>query len=542
MMPTLLVRLVRYFGWTAFLASCGVVAGAIVVQAAGGPEIGQRLWPTPRLWRYFLTTLWMSTAAVALALALAMPAAYALVRSPRGWQRRALHTLTVIPLLTMPSVYAYAWLIAATNRGVLLRPLLDWVGLNAAGAGPLCAAWVLAVWLWPIPALVLAAAFRYGGASAYRLACLDASPLRAFLLGALPMMRGPLVAACAIVFVLAAIDSTVPPLVGASDVWSVEMLACAGVARKYARPAAYLFWQSWPMLAVTVVMAVSALPGLRQMSQWGGDGDVVHGAGRPASSSGVWVVAVVVACVLALGPILVFAVSMAGGRYTVVESFAEAFRTIRAAGVPSLIVAVCAALAGVAVAVALLDERSWPRWLRLASVAATAIVLLVAVLPPPLIGTTLAAFFSSGFLGDAKSWNLYDKTPVTWIAAMLARFAFVPVCLARLLNRRIPSELTDQALSDGANRIERLTCARLPLMWRPLVAAGVAVAGLSLSEVAAAGLVQPPQWIGGSLAIYVDSQMHYGRQNQTIALSLIMMSAAILAGLLLPLIVPRRRC
>jgi ABC-type Fe3+ transport system permease subunit len=100
--------------------------------------------------------------------------------------------------------------------------------------------------------------------------------------------------------------------------------------------------------------------------------------------------------------------------------------------------------------------------------------------------------------------------------------------------------LADQALSDGANRIERLTCARLPLMWRPLAAAGVAVAGLSLSEVAAAGLVQPPQWIGGSLAVYIDSQMHYGRHNQTIALSLIMVGGAVMAGLVLPLIARRR--
>ncbi len=144
-MPTPLVRLVRCLGWTAFLASSVVVAGAIVVQAAGGPEIGQRLWPTPRLWRYFFTTLWMSAAAVAMALALAMPAAYALVRSPQGWQRRALHTLTVIPLLTMPSVYAYAWFIVATNRGAVLRPVMEFLGLNAPGAGPLCAAWVLAI-------------------------------------------------------------------------------------------------------------------------------------------------------------------------------------------------------------------------------------------------------------------------------------------------------------------------------------------------------------------------------------------------------------
>jgi ABC-type Fe3+ transport system permease subunit len=249
---------------------------------------------------------------------------------------------------------------------------------------------------------------------------------------------------------------------------------------------------------------------------------------------------VVVAIVLALGPILVFAVSLAGGRYTITQSFAEAFCTIRVAGVPTLMVAACAGLAGVAVAVALLDEPRWPRPLRFASAATTGIVVLVAILPPPLIGTSVASFFSSEIIGNAKHWNIYDNTPVTWVAAMLARFAFVPVCLAQLLNRRIPGELADQALSDGANRIERLTCARLPLMWRPLAAAGVAVAGLSLSEVAAAGLVQPPQWIGGSLAVYIDSQMHYGRHNQTIALSLIMVGGAVMAGLVLPLIARRR--
>ena len=540
-MPASIVRVVRLVGWIALLGSCGVVVAVVVVEAAAGPEIGQRLWPTPRLWRYFFTTLWMSAATVVMALLLALPAAYALIRAPHGWQRRWLLALCVIPLLTMPSTFAYAWLIVATDRGAVLRSVLNTLGLNAVGVEPLRAAWVLAVWLWPIPALVLAAAFRYMGAGAYRLACMDASPRRAFVVGALPVMRGPLIAACAIVFILAAIDTTVAPLMNASDVWAVETLACAKIAGKYSRPAAYLFWQAWPMLAVTAGLVLAALPGLRQMAGWASESDVSAQSDRPSAGSGAWVVSVVLATGMIVAPILIFAFAMAGRRYTAAESFAAAFGTLRVAGVPTLIVALSAAAAAMAVAVALLDEPNWPRPLRVLSAIGVGVVLLIAVLPPPLIAETLVAFFSNEHISKASGWNVYDNTPITWIAAMVARFAFIPVCLVRLLNRRIPRDLTDQALSDGANRIERLSCARLPMMWRPLLAAGVAVAGLSLSEVAAAGLVQPTQWLGGSLAVYVDWQMHYGRHNQTIALSLIMMAMGIVAALLLPLLVSRRR-
>lgn len=533
-MPTLIIRLLRYAGWVALLASCGVVVGTVIWEAAGGLEAGQHLWPTPRLWRYFRTTLWMSVCATVLALLLALPASFALVRARFGWQRQSLLALTVIPLVTMPSIYAYAWFLLSSSSNAIFRPIMDVIGWNARGAEPVQAAWVLATWLWPIPALVLSTSFRQVGAGAYRLACLDASPVRAFLRGALPVMRAPLFAACAMVFVLAAMDSGVPPLLNASNVWSVEMLASAAVAPKFDRPAAYMFWQSWPMLVTIGLLVIAALPGIRQMAGWADEpatGDT--GEAKP-SDSWAWVVAVAIAATVTLFPLIVFGTTMAGGRYTAAESFQAAWQRLATAGRTTLIVAFWSLAAAAAIGLAVLDETSWPRPLRWAATAAVAVVLMVAVLPPPIIGTTLVSFFSGEYISPQDRWNVYDHTPLVWVAAMLARFVFIPVCLMRLLNRRVPEELAMQAAADGASPLQRLAYARLPMLWRPLVASALVVGALTLSEIAATGLVQPPQWGGGSLAVYVDSQMHYGRHNQTIAMSIIMMTPAIAAAVVLP--------
>ncbi len=279
-------------------------------QVLGGPETGQSLWPTPRLWRYYGTTLWMAFSASIMSLLLALPAAFALVAAARFWRRRLLYSLTIIPLLTMPSVFAYAWMLLATSPHPAVSGLVRLVGWNTPGAEPLQAALVMAIWLWPVPALILAASFKHAGLPAYQLACLDATPARAFLRGTLPVMRGPLIAALDIVFILAAIDATVPPLMGASRVWSVEMLANANVALGQSRPAGFLFWASWPMLATVALTAVAALPGILRIARWADEGDGAD-VGRPVSvRSAWWAFACLIAAAVTLFPIAVFALEL----------------------------------------------------------------------------------------------------------------------------------------------------------------------------------------------------------------------------------------
>ena len=535
-MLTLATRLLRWLGWVTLIISAGVVITEVVYEAVRGPEVGQALWPTPRLWRCYGTTLCMSAGATVIALILAVPAAFALVATSRRWQRNLLFCLTIIPLLTMPSIFAYAWGLVATSPNAVIAWLVRAVGWNTARAVPLQAAWVLATWLWPIPALIMAASFKQLGGAAYQMACLDAKPVRAFVRGALPVMRAPIAAALSIVFALSILDSTVAPLMNAIDTWALEMVATAAIAEGYARPAGFIFWQSWPMLGTIAVLAFAAVPGLRQMAHWA---DIPEAADTGSVVSGhpvLWVAACALAAAITAFPIVVFAVELSGGRTTPAQAVITAWKTCGNAALASLMVAAWSGVAATALAIATMDDPGWPRARRWLAAAVTAVVIAVAVLPPELTARALLKFFSRRWISPPEMWNIYDNTALVWVAAMAARFGFVPVCVARLLNRRVPADLTALATTDGADRVQSLACARLPIFWRGLVAAGMMVACLTLSEAAATNQIKPAQLFGGSLAVHVDSLMHYGRQGATTAMSLMLIIPAVLIAATVPLL------
>lgn len=521
-------------GWAALAASVGVVLAATAIEAAAGPVAAQSAWPTDRLWRYYFTTIGMATCATILSVALALPAVIALVQVRRPWQRGALVGLIVLPLLTMPGTFAYAWMLLATRRDGWAAVLLDAVGWNRPGAAPIQAAWVLATWLWPIPALILAASFVRIGRGGYQLARLDASALWAFVRGAIPLMRGPLLAAMGIVFILSATDSTIPPLMSATEVWSVETLAAAGIAQASARPIGFLFWQNWPILATVAVVAAAAAPGLRRMASWA-DEPVVEGGATPgAAGQRWWMAAALLAAMMTVFPILVFGLELAGGRTTPAESVAVAFRTFQRDGLATLGAAAIAGACAGCIALTCITDRNASAHRRAAARVVLGSVVVCAILPPELIGTALASFLTR--ISDPTRWNVYDCTPWAWSAALVARFGFLPVVVTWLLNRRVSSELTDQAGADGATPLETLTYVRLPELARPLAAAALIAACLGLSEVSASALVQPPRFFGGSLAVKVDAQMHYGRQNETIATTLLLMAPAVLGALIAPML------
>ncbi|MFH1418119.1 MAG: hypothetical protein ABII12_07550 [Planctomycetota bacterium] len=535
-MPTLALRLTRSLGWIVLVCSVGVVVGAIVWQSAQGPEAGQDVWPTARLWRCLFRTLWMAAGATIFALLLSIPCAYALVQPCRRWQRVVLHALVIVPLVSPPSVFAYAWLLLSTSRSEFVAGAIRLIGWNTAGWEPLQAAWVQATWLWPICALVLALAFKHTGQRAYQLACIDASPTRAFLRGALPVMRAPVIAAVAMVFILAAFDSNIPPLMSAGETWAAEMVAIAAVAGAHEHPVAYLAWHAWPMLLTIALLAAAAMPGLRQMAGWGDDTPDEDTGSHLPSTRWTWPLACLIAIGITVMPIAVFAVELATARGSLAESLGIVWKTAGDAILATLVVAALAVVASLTVAAAVLDEPGRPRFSRFVSRVAVGLVIAVAVIPPELTGAALLAVFGCETISPRGAWNVYDNSPLVWTAAMVARFAFLPVCVVRLLNRRLPQSLSDQALSDGGNYLQRITHTRLPVLWRPVLAAGLLVGCLTLSEITASQAVQPSQFIGGSLAVHVDAQMHYGRQNETVATSLLLILPAVLIAVVVPLV------
>lgn len=543
----------RVVGWLVLAMSVGIVLVATVVEAAPGPLADQSAWPTPRLWGYFRTTIAMASVATLIAFAIAIPFTAVMAGVRHGRQRRVLTALIIMPLVTMPSIHAYAWMLLATRKDGIAAAILSAIGWNTPGAQWVQAAVVLASWLWPIPALILSAAFRHMGRQGYQLARLDAAGLSAFLRGALPLMRAPLIAAVAATFILASTDATIPPLMGATEVWSVEMLAVAAAASGYARPIGFLFWQAWPMLALIITFALAAIPGIRRMAAWGDEPegtDTGESTGMPGRT---WFFACVLAGVIAFFPLCVFLTEFGSAREGTGRAIMTALTTYRTHGLATLLVAaLTGAMAFVASLGVIADPDDHP-WTKAFGRLAFAAVLITAILPPEIIGTALAATFTrlgdprswnirSGIfeawiapilsrISDPSGWNIYDYTPWAWMAALLSRFGVICLVVARLTNRRVPASLLSHAQLEGATGPARIALVRLPFIWRPIAMAALLTACLAMSEIGASVLTQPVRFFGGSLAVQVDMQMHYGRQSETTVLAAIMFSPAVAAAL-----------
>ncbi|MFQ5423552.1 MAG: hypothetical protein ACE5F9_06175 [Phycisphaerae bacterium] len=534
----MIVRLLRSLGWVILAGSVGVFVAVTIAEAAQGPEASQSLRLTARMWQSYRTSILMAAGATALAMTIAVPVAAGLVHARGPWRRGVLLALTILPLLTMPNVFTYSWMLLGSSPVGVIRAAMSTLGWNARGAAAFQAAWVLGTWLWPIPALLLMAGYRHIGARAHRLACLDATPVQAFVRGALPAMRPTILAAGAVVFVLVMTDSTVPALMTATDTWSYQVMTDARDAMRFARPAAFMFWRSWPMLATLVVMVAAAAPGLRQMASWGSAPESSEMGTASLSVRWIWPPAVALAAGLTVLPATVFVMELVIGRTSLEELMQRGFGVVGQAAAGTVIVAALAGLAAVLAALVTVGGSIGSRPSRVGSVVV--IVLLgVATMPPELIATALVGCYAR--IGDPATWNLYDDTPWVWTAAMVARFAFIPACVAHLLDRRLGRETSAQAAVDGADRLQRIAYARLPMLWRPLAGAGLIVGCLAISEVACSVLVQPVRFFRGSLAVMIDNQMHYGREAMVIACSLLLMVPAAVTAVMIPWLAGLRR-
>lgn len=520
---TAFVRLLRWLGAAALLGSIGVAVGAILWQAARGPVADQALWPSPRLWGYFGRSLLIATTACMVSLLVALPALLAHVGGGRRFAA-ALWGLTLVPLFTMPSIHAYAWILLATQDHGPVGPLLRALGWMTPGFEPLQAAWAQAMWLWPIPTLVLLAAWRREAAAAFELGLLDAPAGRAALRAALPALRGPLVAALAAVFILSLQDGTIAPLMQ-SRTWTAEMMANALIASKYDRPAAYMAWANWPLVATLAMVFALALPGLRRMTGWL---EIEPNASvGPRVPTSIVAIASLVIVLIVLVPPLALAGELLATHVEPHRALLAARHTVLRQGAGTGVVALAVGLLSIFIAMTCLTARGDRLGLRFAAAAAAGCVVLSAMLTPEMTGPALISTYAT--ITNPAHWNLYDNTPWVWIAGLLARYAFLPVCVALVAARRATAA-ADQAAVDGATPLESLAHVTLPRIAPSLAVAALAAACFALTDVTTSVLVQTPGFFSGSLAVRVDQQMHFGRNAELTATSLFMLIPSVLTA------------
>jgi ABC-type Fe3+ transport system permease subunit len=555
---SLAVRFFRALGWAWLLVALGPPVLLVVVTLWRGPPNWDAVALSPRLTTIYLRTVVVALGATTFALLAALPAAFALLHARRPLTRGCLYGLCILPLLTPPSAFGYAWMLLGTQPHALGRAL-GALGFNSEPAAPLRAAVALGNWLWPILALTLTAAYRQSGRVAYRLARLDAGALTAFVRAALPAMTGPLVAGVGLVFLISLNDSVIPPLVLAHT-WPSEVAPEVLDAALYGTPVAAILWKSWPILLTLVAAFAAALPGLRRLwertERHEADelGSVRLGGGWAGAAS------VVAIAVVALLPVLVFVVDLYAARVGLGDAIRRAWTLYATERNASLIVAALSVPAALMIAIAtLVDEppgsprrfmvgradraaanggdeprrSSTSRRIYSGGFGLSRLVLPaligVALLPPELVAHVFVQVFNRpGVLG----W-MYDETPLVWLTALIARFGFVPVGLVWMAARQIPRDLLRQAATDGAAGPTLLAHVVVPMLARPLLAGALVFACLTLSEIAASFILIPIRF-GGSLAVALDNQMHYGRNNDVIVTTLMLLVPAIVVSFLMP--------
>ena len=428
-------------------------------------------------------------------------------------------------LLTPPYLYAYAWSLPLLPGGVAsAAPLANpWMAFLATRGR---AVWCLGTWLAPVAAAILLGGWRESGRRAYRLALPDASPAAAALRAAAPAMLPYLALSLTAAGLLALTEYSVCHLC-LVQTWNSEVLGATQTLAESGR--ALLL--GWPLVAIVALMLAAWWPRRdllrRLIEQWSETADADVGAGGPAGGAprGSLIIALF-ACGVLLLPWLLLGMNLRG-----FTAFGKTWLEYPYEWPDGLRCAAGSMVVGALLAIAV-DYVSAPRPYRRTSIAWSAARVLAgmvlvaaglfAALPPVLVGDAFAAAYG-GSPGVRDSWAI-----VSLVTA--ARYAILPMAALRIsgAGRGEPLRL---AATDRADWTSAYVHVRLRRSAAALLASLSVMGVLSFTEVAATQLVTPPEV--RNLAVTLLNKVHFGRQDEVIAMSLYLLALVGLIALAL---------
>jgi ABC-type Fe3+ transport system permease subunit len=512
------------------------MAGALVLHPEVRRELALNSFRATLLGR----TLGYNGAAAVLATMMGLPAAVVLGRG-RGPVSRALWVLLPAALLLPSLAYGYGWKQLA-RMGL---PALQWLGdtqfhLPLLGAfhlpiqidfrpnGPadvFRCIWSLAAWLWAVPAGLIGLSLRRMDTGVQQQALLDGALWRVTL----RQLAGPIIASLAVVTVLASQEFAVYEPTGISvvatevrmvfDTGSISsadnsiagpMVSGQGLqsSGQAARAAAAVATAA-PMLLVAIALAVLAAWGARQVSaaeslevgRWPRILDAPRWASITTLLLLILNVAVPVASLMASLRVAPDPIKMA-------QEFGPQISG-------AIFVAVIAAL--VATLAAFSSAGRWTRGL----LTLTGASFLIG-------GQLLAIALIRLFNRPGLSFWAYD-TAVLTIIAYVGRFGWIAFSTGRGTWSQPWRELREMAAVDGAGTLRVAVSVVWPLAWPTLLAGGVLVGALSLTEVPATVLLMPqnPQVLTPTMMTWVHAQ----RSDPMIEASLVMMAVVLVPAL-----------
>ncbi len=202
----------------------------------------------------------------------------------------------------------------------------------------------------------------------------------------------------------------------------------------------------------------------------------------------------------------------------------------------SLALAACVATGTTAIAGAIAWRMRRGGW-----VAGSACCLLACgmAIPGPLVGVAVIRLLNQP-IDSAFGWvgSLYGTWFAPWLAQVL-RIAPLVTLLLWPAMRRLSTDVTDAARSDGAGVVSRWLRIIGPLSAPSLAAAWLAAFALSIGELSATILVVPPGT--PPLAVRLLSLLHYGVEDRVAAISLVLFIGTALLATIVSRLLPVRR-
>lgn len=461
-------------GAVAFLMTIAWPALALLERCiSDGTPPNEGFMLTERHARLLAETLGLSVAATVAAHVLAIPGAMAIAQAGQLRKSPWLSAALCLLMLSPPMVLVWGWENCLPKSvGSVARCLITW-----------------ALWLWPIPALVLGNGWSSVGRANFESALLVTTPTSAFLRIGLPALRRHLFVSCTVTLILLMNDYATPHACGL-QVYATELLGWASSSTQ----SIDTLWPSMPIIVLTVGLII--LVSRESRGLFGVDTSRI---GFVAQRS--------VPTLITWGLILIslgFPLVGLTTRAALFDSFSVALQTYGRDLAYSLLTAALAGLTSIAMGIALTLFDWSRRW-------GSAIAVIFGALPGALVGVALIAAYNRPVFA-----SLYDHWLLVSLA-YVARFGWIGVLLAvALMPRRSP--LIEQATVDGAGRFDRLIHVQIPAAFSTFVGGFCIVTALALSDVAASTMVRSPSF--NPIAHVLIEKFHRFEEPMLVAISL----------------------
>jgi hypothetical protein len=160
------------------------------------------------------------------------------------------------------------------------------------------------------------------------------------------------------------------------------------------------------------------------------------------------------------------------------------------------------------------------------AIAATAMLLAAGLTPGILVGAATARAWSmaEGVIPGARA---ISDSPLILVLAHTARFGFIPALAGLYLAATEPRDLRALRLLDSGSRAAGFARAAIRPQIGVVLAVALATGLLSLHEIEAAVLLQPPSAIGGGLPWQMLQWLHFARMEDLSAAVLWMLAIGV---------------